>query len=266
MVFKTSKVSWSLPLFLLASTTTARAETSEETAEYLLSVIAQYKAFPAIDPDPSIWETGDLNPIEVFAIQTVISIDAIAPGSSEFTATTRASYYWTADDCNQTDAHQFACDTTLSDGEGLRFFNSASAKDLPTRLLSFEEENIHRTVFEEDGRTDLIMNAQQVEARSRYSHSFDMRYYPWEIHALEIPLTSLYTTNIVKVTRFPNNIEAQIAPSVPNGKCSHQASSKNLPRCPRVALNHVVDIHHICRVGVPWNPVSDLYWQQQRTI
>jgi hypothetical protein len=218
MVLPSSKLCRSLIFFLLGSTT-AKGESSEETAEYILSVLAQYPVFPAIDPDPSIWTTGDLKPIEVFPIQTILSIDTISPGSSEFTATTRASYYWTVDDCNQTKAHQFACDTTLADGEGLRFFNSASAKALPERSLSFLEEDIHSTVFEEDGRTDLRLNAQQVETRGAYSHTYDMRYYPWEIHALEIPLNSLYTTNVVKVTRFPGNIEAQMVPSVPNGKC-----------------------------------------------
>merc|ERR1712183_880902 len=50
-----------------------------------------------------------------------------------------------------------------------------------------------------------------------YAKSYDMRYFPWEVHTLDIPLTSLYTTNIVNVIQFPGHVESQTKPLLPNG-------------------------------------------------
>lgn len=193
---------------------------SDETAEYLVSVLGQYVAYPPIDPDPDIWTDGTpIKPIDVYVLQNVLAINSIEPGSSEFTATIRTRYYWTTEDCNQTLAHQYACDTTLGEGKGLRFMSAPNAKTLPERLLYIKEENIHSTKFEEDNQTDLVLNMEQIETRGTYSMSFNMRYFPWEIHILRIPLAALYTSNIVNLVQFPGNIESKNDPYVPNGTC-----------------------------------------------
>ena len=171
-----------------------------------------------IDPDPSIWEDGSITPVDVYVLQTVLAIDSISPGTSEFTATTRTTYYYTPEHCNQTVAQQYACDTTLSNGNGLKFFASSLAKSLPERRLFLSQENVHATKFEKDGK-NLTLNAEQVETRGTYFKNYDMRYFPWEIHVLEIPLTSLYTSNIVNVVQFPGNVESYGSPVVPNGTC-----------------------------------------------
>lgn len=190
---------------------------ADDNAAYLLDLALSYPAYPPIDPDPSIWTEGAIKPIDVYVLQNILSINSISPGSSEFTATTRTSYFWTPENCNQTQAQKHACETTLDDGHGLKFFSSHKAKTLPERVLYLSQENIFSEKFEEDGKTDLSLNAEMVETRGTYAKSYDVRYFPWEVHSLEIPLTSLYTTNAVNVIKFPGNVESKVKPLVPNG-------------------------------------------------
>ena len=190
---------------------------ADDNAAYLLDLALSYPAYPPIDPDPSIWTEGAIKPIDVYVLQNILSINSISPGSSEFTATTRTSYFWTPENCNQTQAQKHACETTLDDGHGLKFFSSRKAKTLPERVLYLSQENIFSEKFEEDGKTDLSLNTEMVETRGTYAKSYDMRYFPWEVHSLEIPLTSLYSTNVVNVIKFPGNVESKVKPLVPNG-------------------------------------------------
>jgi len=190
---------------------------ADDNAAYLLDLALTYPAYPPIDPDPSIWTEGNVKPIDVYVFQKILSVNSISPGSSEFTATTRTSYLWTPENCNQTQAQTYACETTLDDGHGLKFFSSNKAKTLPERVLYFSQENVFSEQFEKDGKTDLILNMEVVETRGTYAKSYDMRYFPWEVHTLEIPLTSLYTTNAVNVMLLPGNVESKMKPLVPNG-------------------------------------------------
>ena len=128
------------------------------------------------------------------------------------------SFSTTPEDCNQTKAQLYACETVLSGGNGLKFFTAENAKDLPQRRLFLSEENIHSTKFAEDGYEDLNLSVEQIEQRGTYAKSYNMRYFPWEVHILEIPLTSLYTNNIVNVVQLPGNIESLNEPGVPNGR------------------------------------------------
>ena len=47
--------------------------------------------------------------------------------------------------------------------------------------------------------------------------TFDMRYFPYEVHAFELSTTSLYSTNVVNFTVFPTQANKFIPPKLPPG-------------------------------------------------
>jgi hypothetical protein len=143
-------------------------ETGEELAIIYEDALRLFNVFPPIDPNPSIWEGSNIRPIEVVAANIIISVDDIAPGSSEFTVTTRTVMYWKKEDCNQTMTHQMACDTRLSGDNGFRFLSQENAKSLPRVSLALTIPNMHQTVFEDQDQSDIQPDAELVESTTTY--------------------------------------------------------------------------------------------------
>ena len=189
--------------------------TGDELAALYQNALQQYTAFPPLDPDPEIYTNSSTVPIDVVAGQVVLSIDDISPGSSEFTVTTRTVIYWPKNSCNQTIAHEFACNEKQV--SGFRFFTQENVNTPTQVLLDISQENIHSKFFEDAQQEELIPDAELVEGRTTYKQAFDMRYYPYEVHELKVSLSSLYSSNIVKISRFPNYDTGIITPKVPSG-------------------------------------------------
>jgi len=198
----------------------ARLDEKEIAAVYEHALL-QYDVFPALDPDPSIWlgeSNTTIRPVEAVIAVIVRSIDSISPGSSEFAATTSSSIYWSKNDCNQTMTHKLACSKRLNRGEGLRFVRQENAVGgaLETTLQLFYP-NAHQTVFEQLGLTDIQPNAEVIVATNTYKNSFDVRHFPYEVHALDLKFTSIYSSNVVRLSSFPNYDNGLVAPRVPAG-------------------------------------------------
>jgi len=166
----------SFVLTLCGSFHSATGQTGEELASIYEDAFASYAVFPPINPDPSVWESDDVRPIEVVAGLVIVSVDDISPGSSEFTVTSRMTLYWRANDCNQTETHQLACDTKLSGGAGTRFVSSDNAKAPPQVSLDLYLPTIHETIFESQGQTDIQPNAEFMESTSTYTNVSNL---PW---------------------------------------------------------------------------------------
>jgi hypothetical protein len=74
-----------------------------------------------------------------------------------------------------------------------------------------------------------------------FTQTYDMRYYPYEVHGLEVTLTSLYSSNVVNITPFPALDKGLIAPSVPNGWNYLGIQCKTFSRNTGRAINELSD-------------------------
>ncbi len=192
------------------------AKVKNDFGETLVYAYSQYDTFPPLDPDPTIFDKEHIRPTQVFTTQQVLSIDEIKPGESEFTARVLSGTYWSVDGCNQTETHRHACDNILSEGKGNHFFKADNSKEPADLLMSVRKNDVHRNIFDRMNRTQYIANVEYLETVGKYKHQFDMKYYPWEIHALEISHSSLYSTKIVDIQMlFDQNF--QDAVTVPGG-------------------------------------------------
>ena len=145
------------------------------------------------------------------------SIEDIAPGQSEFTAHSSVMVYWTRDRCNQTEAQRVACKKRLRQGNGLRFFREKNARGAPFVWAHMQFPEAHHAVFDEWNRSDVQPDGEIIDLTTTYKHQFEMRYFPYEVHGLEVTLNALYSSNVVQVSSFPNLDRGSIPPSVPKG-------------------------------------------------
>lgn len=109
----------------------------------------------SLDSDPDTYTNLDLVPVQVVVGQAALAINAIRPGSSDFTITSRSVLYWKGDDCNQTEAQRYACKTRLGEGKGLRFLVADDSLGAPQVHLSLSQPNIHAAPFIENGAEAL---------------------------------------------------------------------------------------------------------------
>ena len=196
---------------------TIDAEVKNDVGESILYAYSQYDTFPPLDSDPNIFDNEDIKPIPVFATHQVLSIDEIRPGESEFTARILAGLYWEVNGCNQTETHRHACDTILAEGRGNHFLKAEKIKKPADVLMSVRKNDVHRDAFDKMNKTDLKFNGEFLETVGTYKHQFDMKFYPWEIHALEISHSSLYSTKIADINILSFGDEAEQKIIVPGG-------------------------------------------------
>ena len=166
LVRKTNYIALSILLLVLNSG--VKGQTGEELAAIYQSTLTQYDVFPPIDPDPSIWEDESIRPIEVIVGNTILSIDSIDPGSSRFTATNRFFIYWKKSDCNQTQAHSAACGSSES-AIDLPFLYSKSSIGSSNVKLRQKIEDVHQTVFEENGQSDIQPDVELMEGQTTFA-------------------------------------------------------------------------------------------------
>ena len=236
------------------------ADEATEVRKALQYAVAQYDSFPPLDSDISVVDRDEVMPIHVLTTKQVLSIDNIEPGTSQFTARIQSGTYWRTDGCNQTKTHEYACNTILSDKKGNHFFKPDNIKEPVDTDMNIRGENMHRNIFDRMNRSDIITNGEYLETIGRYKHQFDMKFYPWEIHGLEISYSSIYTSNIVTIetSQIFQDLWSQI--QVPGGweyvgsLCN--TSSHETPG--RFYRSKVTCTYYVTRFSVSWFVTSFL--------
>jgi len=218
-----------------AAQETSNDNNAEEIAVLYEQALTLYDVFPPMDPDYRIWSDGipdnnnkdnnngtTTNMIPIEPVQVVVgvvlrSIEDISPGQSEFTAHSSVVMYWTRDRCNQTRTQRVACNKRLRQGDGLRFFREKNARGAPFVWAVMQFPEAHQAVFDQWNRSDVQPDGEIIDLTTTYKHQFDLRYFPYEVHGLELTLNTLYSSNVVQVSSFPNLDRGSIPPSVPKG-------------------------------------------------
>ena len=200
--------------FLLKFITTARGTGFRED---LVNVVSQYDSFPPLDSDPTVLKIEQPTPIHVLTNLQVISIDDIEPGKSQFTARVLSRTYWRTDACNQTNTHEYACKTILAGNKGNHLLKPDNIKEPVHQDMTIRGKNMHRNAFDRMNMSEIVVDGEYIESIGKYNHQFDMKYYPWEIHGLELVYSSIYTSNIVEIETFQLNKDSKAQIPVPGG-------------------------------------------------
>jgi len=203
---------FALLLWFFASWAEAQGGNETDLAEIYWDVLTSYHAFPPLDT-AAVWQNGTVEPIQAVIAAIVVSVDVISPATSEFTVGMRKLLYWNREACNQTEAHQHACDNPIL---GLHFLTAKERVGDPEINYELHRDEAHTAEFAALGLPELTPSLDIVEEQVTFKQQFDMRTYPYEYHNLEIAYTSLYSSNIVNLTTFPVDAGA-IIPSVPAG-------------------------------------------------
>lgn len=187
---------------------------SNETSlgQLYFDILTSYDAYPPLD-SAAAWKNETITPIRAVIAGIVVSVDNISPSTSEFTVSTRKILYFDRNACNQTQAHQYACETQTGN---LHFMLALRTVGDPDIQYELHQEQIHESEFELRGIPELTPSLDIIQDQVTYKQEFDVRTYPYEYHNLKIDITSLYSSNIVQLELLP--LEAgMLQPTVPQG-------------------------------------------------
>jgi len=179
--------------------------------EIYLEVFNSYNVAPPLGTAAE-WTSGEISPLQVSIISLLQSIDVISPGESEFTVTLRTALYWNREACNNTAAHQYACDNAVNT---FHFIAPVNAPEETVSSASYWE-TLHEEDMTADGLEDLIPSVESIETQTTFRQQFDVETYPYEYHWLTFTFGNAFSKNVVNLTQFPIATDV-IPPSVPAG-------------------------------------------------
>ena len=185
----------------------------DELAGLYLSTIGQFAYYPPEGDRPNDLE--GTKAIQVAASIQFTSIDTISPGESEFTVSYRAFMMWNKAQCNQSRTHARACDPDK--GTDFQFFTAPSLMGSSSNKYRMKFENLNAGVYQDAGLDYATPDGILIEQQSTFSKTFNVKYYPYEYHELELSFLSFYSNNLLELTTWPEVEPGGIKPSVPPG-------------------------------------------------
>ena len=200
---------------------------------------------------------GD-TPVEVSLGLVNIRILDISPADQTFTARFNTDMYWEREACEVATVMKTACANRV----GTWYFVVAPEGGSETITASWTDTTL-AGVLQGDFPPTGCVSGDFLEVKSELHHSFDMSWYPFEAHQLELKLESFYSTEYLALQLLDSSPHQHHSPlpaswtlarpwSCNNGTADTLPNGRFGGRGPPVSFDHITCTCVVARVDMGW--------------